>query len=426
MPRTKPRYVLFCFLSVISFSILFGGFNLLVDPFGIYRILEIEGLNTEKPVAYDHARLHKTFALDRLRPSGLILGSSRALRGLDPRHPGWKTSPVYNVGLVATNIFELHDTFVFSQEIHPLKQVVVALDFFNFNVNWRRPAEADPRRVKDYGSVPWLIFRLRDITSTLLTFDALISSLSTIARQNQDCRRLIVPDGMVSSEDKDCAVANGGHRRLFQWSEWKTLNEWRVFSNFELRDEKSGRTTLGAVRNMAADARRWGIDLRFIISPVHARQLEVLRRAGVWQQFEDWKRELVAILAADGARHPDGRVFPLWDFSGYNSITRVTVPTADQTESRLWSYWEGSHFTKAVGDMVLDRVLAHDSRGRRIPQDFGVRLTSANIDVHLQNIRLSGEQYRRAHSDDLREIEIIASSQDLQATLKLLREEARQ
>jgi len=425
MLRTKQRYLWFFLLSITGFSILFGGFNLLADPFGIYRILEIEGLNAEKPVAYNHARLHKSFAIGRLRPSGLILGSSRALRGLDPGHPGWKTSPVYNLGLVATDIYELHDSLVFSQEIHPLKQVVVALDLFDFNINWRRPAEADPRRIKDYGSVPWLIFRFRDIANTLLTFDALIASLGTIAWQKQGCRSLIELDGMVSSRDKDCAVAIVGHRRLFQWSEWKILNEWLVFSDFELRDKASGRTTLTAVENMAADARRWGIDLRFIISPVHARQLELMRRAGVWQQFEAWKRELVAILAADGARHPDGHDIPLWDFSGYNSITGVAVPPAGQIEARLWSYWEGSHYTKAVGDMVLDRVLVHESRERSIPQDFGVRLTSANIDTHLQNIRVAGEQYRRAHSDDLREIEIIASSQDIRTMLKLLREEAR-
>jgi len=364
------RYLLFFFLSVMSFSIIFGGFNLLVDPFGIYRILEIEGLNTEKPVAYDHARLHKTFALERIRPSGLILGSSRAFRGLDPRHPGWKTSPVYNMGLMASNIYELHDLLVFSQQIHPLKQVVVALDFFHFKLNQRRPAEADPRRIKNYGSAPWLIFRFQDLVETLLTFDALILSLRTIAWQNQGCESLIERNGMVSSQDKECAVAKVGHRRLFQWSEWKFLNEWRVFRNFELRDEKNGRTTLEAVGNMVVDARRWGIDLRFIISPVHARQLEVLRRAGTWQQFEEWKRELVAILAADAAQHPDGQDFPLWDFSSYNSITSVTVPAADQPELRLWSYWEGSHYTKAVGDMVLDRVLSHESRGRSIPQSL--------------------------------------------------------
>lgn len=426
MRRTRPRYVLFFFLSVVSFSVLFGGFNFLVDPFGIYRTWEIEGLNTEKPVAYDHARLHKAFALERLRPSGLILGSSRALRGLDPGHPGWKTSPVYNLGLVASNIFELRDFLVFSQEIQPLKQVVVALEFFNFNEKWRRPAEADPRRIKNYGSVPWLIFRFRDIADTLLTFDALISSLGTIAWQNQDCRSLIEPDGMVSSRDKDCTVAKLGHRRLFQRSEWKFLNIWRVYGNFELRDEKSGRTTLEAVGNMAADARRWGIDLRFFISPVHARQLEVLRRAGAWQQYEDWKRELVAVLAADAAKHPNGPDIPLWDFSGYNSITSVTVPAADQTESRMWSYWEGSHFTKAVGDMVLDRVLSHESRGRIIPRDFGVRLTSENIEGHIRNIRAAGEQYRRTHSDDLREIDMIASGRNLGRVGGIAGEDARQ
>ena len=43
-----------------------------------------------------------------------------------------------------------------------------------------------------------------------------------------------------------------------------------------------------------------------------------------------------------------------------------------------------------------------------MPDDFGVRITSANLDAHLDHIRSEREQYRRTHPDDVAEIEVLA------------------
>jgi hypothetical protein len=46
-------------------------------------------------------------------------------------------------------------------------------------------------------------------------------------------------------------------------------------------------------------------------------------------------------------------------------------------------FWEISHYRKAAGDLVLDRVLDHNDPTRSLPADFGVRLTGETIDAHL-------------------------------------------
>ena len=46
-------------------------------------------------------------------------------------------------------------------------------------------------------------------------------------------------------------------------------------------------------------------------------------------------------------------------------------------------YWDHSHYRRATGDLILDRIFGHDDPAHHLPDDFGVRVTGANIDAHL-------------------------------------------
>ena len=58
----------------------------------------------------------------------------------------------------------------------------------------------------------------------------------------------------------------------------------------------------------------------------------------------------------------------------------VPLPT-DLTPMR-W-FWDYSHYRRAAGDLILDRVFGHSEPSRTLPADFGVRLTAENVDAHL-------------------------------------------
>ncbi len=139
-------------------------------------------------------------------------------------------------------------------------------------------------------------------------------------------------------------------------------------------------------------ARKHDVDLRLAVAPVHARYLEMLNRIGQGVLFEEWKRFITRMTEASRTSE---RAFPLLDFSGYNDFTTEPVP-----EKGLARYYlESSHFTKALGDELLIRLL--NDAIVTPPGDFGFRLTSEQMEAHLTAIRATRDLYHRERAAEL-------------------------
>src|SRR5260370_12408611 len=65
-------------------------FNLFVDPFGMYRLLETDGSHAAKPAAYRRVKPAKAYDLRRIAPEAIVLGTSRSHVALRMTHDGWK------------------------------------------------------------------------------------------------------------------------------------------------------------------------------------------------------------------------------------------------------------------------------------------------------------------------------------------------
>jgi len=102
--------------------------------------------------------------------------------------------------------------------------------------------------------------------------------------------------------------------------------------------------------------------------------------------------------------------YPLWDFSGYNSLTTEDVPPDGDSETQMKWYWESSHYKKELGDLVLDRIFDYHHSRRIVPDDFGILLTSENITAHLCRIRDKQREYHKLHPGDVAEIEELAKN----------------
>jgi hypothetical protein len=149
--------------------------------------------------------------------------------------------------------------------------------------------------------------------------------------------------------------------------------------------------TLALFRKIVDFARASHLDVRFFINPIHARMLVALQEAGLWPQYEEWKRRLVSTLA-DEATASDASPFPLWDFSGINTVTTEFIPPLhDRSEMKWW--WEPSHYQSRAGDLILDRILDYNDPVRRGPDDFGVALNAQNIDSWISRTREGVRDY---------------------------------
>ena len=85
------KYNLMFLAMLFSFLLAVCIFNYFVDPYWIYQTARIEGVNKNKPVFEKHIRLSRAHVVNKLKPSGIILGTSRAEFGIDPNHSGWET-----------------------------------------------------------------------------------------------------------------------------------------------------------------------------------------------------------------------------------------------------------------------------------------------------------------------------------------------
>jgi len=411
MPRIYVQQLL---IATVLLVMLCGLVNYVVDPYGMNNTFSITGINKIKPETETHERLYKASIIAERHPSIIALGTSRTDRGLSMQHSGWggKTSERYNAALVGANMYEIWRYFEYANRTHQLKRVVLGLDLLAFNYYKTNQADLDETLLPVEQQSFDIDTFLRHI-EIYFSLGTAISSKKTINGNCADCYSPFLTDGQQNPQVFDQAWReSGGHYRLFLRNDMVAVSYLHFpppsYKFALMPPSPNEKSQLYYLQRLIQTARRDDIDLRLFISPSHARQWEALYAAGLWPEFERWKKELVQMLGDDSKQHPDKAPIPLWDFSGYNNISTESVPSSNDSGAHMQWYWESSHYKKEVGDMILDRIFDHHEFSRIAPSDFGVRLASENLSSQLSNIRLAGESYRLAHSQETAMIEQLA------------------
>jgi tetratricopeptide (TPR) repeat protein len=417
-------FLVFFFVLVCAIPLA----SIIIDPFFRFDLVTIEGFNAQKPQFAGQARLAKPGVVCRLQPGSVILGTSRVEVGINPRHPGWNPAygPVYNLGLAGSGLKELYLTLQHAVHASPrLRVAVIGLDFLMFNAH--REAVVFGTEVLGFDAKRlllspddscWKSFS-RDIGMFLGT-EGLANSFATVGGQMPlseiDTRQsrllawlaLYDRDGYRGSiYDRAAYPLREGFRVAFDTGSGREAGQekyyasriWRPAPEERYCFERDGHDdTISLFRAILDFARASHIDVRFFINPIHARMLVAIQEAGLWPQYEDWKRRLVSTLAEEAAAS-NSSPFPFWDFSGINTVTTELVPPLhDRTEMKWW--WEPSHYRSHAGDLILDRILDYRDPVRRAPDDFGVALNSQNIDSWILKTREGVRDFARAAPDD--------------------------
>ena len=131
MPRS--RWV----LSIVLLPLLIAGFFIAIDPYYLFGSPSWRGFNLVRPYYEPYVVSVKPYQVWRLRPSAVVLGASSAEVGIDPRHAGWNEANVFNFSLPSSNSYAIMLAFLHAQKVAPLKQAIVNLDFFSYNIHFR-------------------------------------------------------------------------------------------------------------------------------------------------------------------------------------------------------------------------------------------------------------------------------------------------
>jgi len=365
--------LLFGFWILLPLAIV-GGFNFLIDPYGVYNnFFILRELNEYKPKKEDNDRLYKAIDIIHLQPNTILLGSSRVKRGLDPDHPALESfPPVYNLGLNGANIYEIRRYLEHTLANNPrLKRVILGLDFFTFDRHIKnQPGFAEYRLEKKH--VAW-----KDRLNTTLSLDTLASSQETI-QANFD-----TPKSEQFSAHKGFLpyfkIHDGNTQIRFQGSIKLFFIEHQ---NYNLSEKY-----MQDFKKIVELCQQNKVELSVFISPTHGIRLQSIYASGKWPVFEQWKREVVELMGS------------VWDFSDYNSVNQ------EQLSERMDYYVDDSHYTKPIGDWVLNRVLGYQEEN--VPPEFGVLLTRDNLDRVLEKNRQDRDRWQQEHPASVKFVQLI-------------------
>ncbi len=354
-------------LIAISLPIVSVGFvNWLIDPQDVFNTPDYLGVNNIKPNKNNNDRLFKAVDITRIKPEIIIIGSSRTKQGINPEHSVFKNNPkVYNLAINGPNFYEVRRYVEHAIYNQPnLQEIILGMDFFMFNSHLdNQPTFSESRLEKSHLTVD-------DGIKVLFSFDALNNSR----------------DAILANYNTPTTDDNYGENGFMpNRNADKGENIWRFNQSIKLyfnlhSDYEFSRQYWSDFEKLVELCQENNIKLKVFISPSHATQWESIYMTNRWQVFEEWKRNIVQLT-------------PVWDFSGYNSVTTEKVSNV------MNNYVDNSHYTPAIGDLILNKMF--DYQADKVPKDFGILLTKNNIEEHLNKIEVNRQDWLENNPEEV-------------------------
>lgn len=369
-----------------------GAFNFIVDPYGFYGVVNISGFNQQKEGVRNKIRYVKALELPLRKPTTIVMGSSRVHDGVNPQHFLLQESlftPVYNLGVDMNRIHEVLKYLKHSIIHTEVKRVILGLDFFMFNAAQKVNFNFDPNLVgRKISFVDY-------ISTSLLSRGALQDSIETIKTS-------------YAQPERKEFLSNGYRPGNFVFYKLNDYSSLHYYTNYIFLSPLPSQTKyyfdMYLDEQVFADfeeilklCKQNNIDIKMYISPAHANlDGDGIVAAGKWEMMEVWKRRIAKIA--------DRYETSIWDFSGYNSVTTESVQTP------MKYYWDSSHFTEITSDLILKRIFDSSVYSHEIPDDFGVKLSSENIELDLEKIRKAREIYIAKNPSDTAKRDLLYKS----------------
>ena len=415
METLARQYLWIFFLTGISCALLLGGFNLSVDPYGLFGVSRVKEWNALKPVMANNTRMSKPHQLLRVNPNTVLLGNSRVEAGLDPRDPVWDNdhAPIYNFAVGGATPYLQLRFLQHAIAAHVPNTVVIGLDFHDFlpfqktktivkgRSDWEHRLLVSHTR-EPLDSTGQLI---RDSISATLSIDAFTDSLRTIFAQRLNGVATIREDGFNPNSDVAEQIRLHGYLNIFRHSDRTLIKKFlpRGYGRSHVESPASS-FQFAQLRQILDLQATMGFDLYLFVHPYHARFLTLIDSLQLWDEYERWKRYLVLVVESCC---PAGGKRTLWDFGTFSPMT-MELPKPDMRSSTDMNwFWESGHYKSKAGNLMLEVML-----GKHNGSDIGNQLTSRNIDSHLSSVRDAKSGFLADHPQVKKEIEKLVSKRE--------------
>lgn len=362
-PHRWRSYLATMLAAALAVVCLVGGFNMLVDPMGVFNAPKWPGVNAVKPYLMHHRELVRFYKARRWCGDLAILGNSRAEIGFDPSSPAFAAAGLkpFNHAIAGTGLSTSHRQLLWLEAEKCTPQTIfLGVDFFDFL------GGATPRPLQNLQTHPIPALDTGFWTEAVFSLTGLRDSVATLVLQRDRFAATTTDRGFNPLLEYVPEAQRSGYFPLFRQRASENLTHWarrparlRPVAGGPSEDE----AVLGAI---LAQGQSTDSKMVLIIYPYHAQVRLMVERLGLGALFADWKRQ---VFEAAQQQSGKGAKIELWDFSGLSPETLEEIPAKGDRATQLRFYWEGGHFKKELGDRLISRVLGG-------PGEFGVRLST--------------------------------------------------
>jgi len=403
--ETARRFTTRLLATALAVVLGCGLLNVVVDPYGLFRWVDLEGFNAIKPRATQVGAAFKYRVVDFSSPRTLLLGNSRAEMGWDPDLlPPATFGSVANVALPGQGLGTMVAMADHAWARSRPTTLVIGLEFFDC-------LESGPSRpTPKPATSPWSatatgpmqgLERIGAFAAETLSLDTTADSLRTLLSQRNPDAAHLRRDGFQPARDYPRMQAIDGPRTLFLQRDHE--NARARMSGPRSIHYRNGEWSecFDALDRLLADAQARGQTVYLATYPYHARLLELIVDAGLWPAYEAWKTQITERVAKQRARGLRAR---LWDFGAYHDYAVEAIPEPGRVTPIPRWYWESGHFRSELGARMFD-VIA----GNHTPEgSFGAELTPDRLASHLATVRESRTAFAATQPKTVEEMAAIA------------------
>jgi peptidoglycan/xylan/chitin deacetylase (PgdA/CDA1 family) len=332
-------------VTIVVLGALICGFNVLVDPFGIFGDVLFDWYSynmTQNPRAAKIAYLDKNYS----KYDSYIIGCSKtgsySTEALNRYYDG---ASFYNMLMYGGDMYDIELTAKYILENYDVKNIVVNM---GLEETVRYDTQADEMKSNLHGKV--------DGSSLPAYYGKYIFANPSYAVSKITAW---YNDGYLVNENDVFLPESGVYDKSVRDVERVgSLNEFlAAYPSFKtiLKKEKldAKDKCLGSVKRIKEMCDEKGVSFLMIISPIFHTEMDIYDKG----QLEEFLTGL-------------SQITDYWNFSGYNSVSY---------EPRY--FYDPYHFRNPVGDMVLAKIF--DDNSIYMPVDLGRYVTADNVAEHL-------------------------------------------
>jgi len=405
------RYIKRLTLWTIGFLAVVLAVNVVIDPYTIFGMPRIEGLNARKPYAGDRGRVAKVYQVMAQKPNGLIIGNSRPEIGLDPHNACWPDAarPVYNLGIPGLGPYSQVRYAQHAMASRSPKLVMIGADFPDYLTNatssnraaWWPDRHAEPLPLlvnADNERRPGFVLdRLKDYLASSLSLDTFYHSIMTILAQGSPESETRTPLGMNDGPAIYIPIVrNEGASVLFAQKNREMMARLSKPGLKVFAPGTRWSPELEALEHLLDLADENGSRTIIVINPLHVDYLLTIDVNGLWPAFQDWKRALAELAA----RHD----VELWDFAVVDEHSTQPVSSLKPKGESLTWFWEPAHYKKELGDLMLDNIFRGSCDAAAGSPAYGTRLTPGMMDDYLRRNEERMTRYKAEHPQEVRHL----------------------